>query len=203
MKLHTKIAELVKENETELDNNSLASLLLYSLMQDDYFKDNYKHFTLCENDKKELYIYQPKLSSIKGFTNGYSNENVVSVYIPNEKKEIEEDYDYDDFYYEDEHNMLSDIQTIYLNDHILNQINTFVNIIEKTNTIQEITEEIEKINREDKSFIHNIERYIGSKFDKQEQSASKLFQFMKKEICLEEKDYSVVFFLEKDSDKQE
>ena len=89
-------------------------------MQDDYFKDNYKHFTLCENDKKELYIYQPKLSSIKGFTNGYSNENVVSVYIPNEKKEIEEDYDYDDFYYEDEHNMLSDIQTIYLNDHILN-----------------------------------------------------------------------------------
>ncbi len=188
MKLHTKIAELVKENEnkTELDNNSLASLLLYSLMQDDYFKDNYKHFTLCENDKKELYIYQPKLSSIKGFTNGYSNENVVSVYIPNEKKEIEEDYDDDDFYYEDEHNMLSDIQTIYLNDHILNQINTFVNIIEKADTIQEITEEIEKINREDKSFIHNIERYIGSKFNKQEQSASKLFQFMKKEICLEE-----------------
>ena len=88
MKLHTKIAELVKENEnkTELDNNSLASLLLYSLMQDNYFKDNYKHFTLCENDKEELYIYQPKLSSIKGFTNGYSNENVVSVYIPNEKK---------------------------------------------------------------------------------------------------------------------
>ena len=30
MKLHTKIAELVKENETELDNNSLASLLIFS-----------------------------------------------------------------------------------------------------------------------------------------------------------------------------
>ena len=189
MKLHTKIAELVKENEnkTEFDNNSLASLLLYSLMQDDYFKDNYKHFTLCENDKEELYIYQPKFSSIKGFTNGYANENIVSVYIPNEKTEIEEEEDYDDyFYYEDEHNMLSDIRTIYLDDNILNQINTFINIIEKADTIQEITEEIEKINREDKSFIHNIERYIGSQFNKEEQSVSRLFKFMKEEICLEE-----------------
>lgn len=187
MKLHTKIAELVKENEnkTELDNNSLASLLLYSLMQDDYFKDNYKHFTLSENDKGELYIYQPKLSSIKGFTNGYADENIISVYFPNEKNEIEEDYD-DDFYYEDEHNMLSDIRTIYLDNNILNQMNIFISIIEKADTIQEITEEIEKINREDKSFIHNIERYIGNQFNREEQSVSKLFKFMKEEICLED-----------------
>lgn len=187
MNLHTKIAELVKDNEnnTELDNNSLASLLLYSLMQDDYFKNNYEYLTLCESNQDELYIYQPKLKSIKGFTNGYSNENIVSVYIPNEKTEIEEDYD-DDFYYEDEYNMLSDIKTIYLNDNILNQINTFTNIIKKADTIQEITNEIEKINREDKSFIHNIERYIGSNFNREEDSVAKLFKFMQEEISLGE-----------------
>jgi hypothetical protein len=185
MSLHNKIANELKKTNLDLDitEQSLANLALFSISQDSYFNNNYNFLTLAKNKENELFIYQPYLSYIRGFTNQRAGKDLISVFIPKEKvKKTEEEDDEDD--YDDNYNDFSDINKIYLNDYILENLNTFVDIIENNNTIQELEKAILKENSKNKEFIHIIERYISSEFNNEREPVQNLFKFLSNNIKL-------------------
>lgn len=206
MDLQEAIVEEIKNNEVNLpyDKETLASLILYSISQDDYFKDNYHYLTLGKKESGEIKIFQPHLSYIRGFTNQMSSEQIVDFALPkefwNQPEDIENEYGEYDIYYDESYT--SDLETVYLNKNILEDFNKFLNIIENNDNLKNVLKLIEEENKENKAFIHNIERYIGRNFHHDRDSAHKLFKILKNSLFLGEDNnnysmYSQLYYQDK------
>lgn len=141
--LHDKL----KNIKSEFSLETLVSIALHEISKNDYFKDNYTHFDLIENNK-EYRVLSNDINNISGLKNSNSSKNIL-----NPKKDYEEDFLFfkkndnieneynDDFEDYEEEIDLTDYNPLFSQRKIDN-INEYLDILINSNNLNEIRESV-------------------------------------------------------------
>lgn len=144
--LHDKL----KNIKSEFSLETLVSIALHEISKNDYFKDNYTHFDLIENNK-EYRVLSNDINNISGLKNSNSSKNIL-----NPKKDYEEDFlffkkndnieneyndDFEDYEDYEEEIDLTDYNPLFSQRKIDN-INEYLDILINSNNLNEIRESV-------------------------------------------------------------
>lgn len=146
------LQDKLKDIESEFSLETLVSISLHELSKNNYFKSNYNHFDLIENNK-EYRVLSNDINNVSGLRNNNSSKQILNV---NENYEedllffennINEDnhLEDDEYEYEDEDIEVTDYRPLFSQRKIDN-INKYLDILINSNNLNEIRDNIEKSN---------------------------------------------------------
>ena len=143
MNLKETIWKISQGVNSELSTETLASLTLFNISKNEYFKDNYNHLQLIKNKEGEIRIFSAYLNNADGLSNSNSSTTVIN---PN-YQDIEDSFfkndDNDDTYYSEDSINYTDT-VIFIPDNKFENINTFFHILENSNSFNEVVEKLEQ-----------------------------------------------------------
>lgn len=159
------LQEELKDIKSELSLESLVSIALHEISKNEYFKENYSHFDLIENNG-EYRVLANRLNDISGIKNNYLDAEVLNPvanyetdtsFYYEEKKEEEEpenendndnEYDDDDYYYDYYEEEKVDIHGYkpLFSERKSNNIKRYLEILSTSNNFNEINTKIKEEN---------------------------------------------------------
>ncbi len=140
-----EIKKIIEDNNLnkEIDSDNLSSIVAYSVLQNDFFKDSYSYIGLIK-DKNKTRLYIPYLNFAKGF----SNHKLSECFIDNQYGDIEHNI-YD----------LLGKYNIYIKKEELDRINNFLLLLKNCN-IKDLKDNLIENERKDSLYIPTIMRYL-------------------------------------------
>ena len=176
-----------KDIKSELSLESLVSIALHEISKNEYFKGNYSHFDLIENNG-EYRILANSLNDISGITNDSLDAailNPIANYDTDtsfyyEEKEVldlenknDNDIEYDDYYDEEEEINIYNYKPLF-SERKANNIKRYLEILSTSNNLNEINA---KIKEEDHYMLKDVfqsNKFIFNRVNNESSSLKKI-----------------------------
>lgn len=142
------------KDTSNLSKETLYSLVLFKLVQDPKFKENYDHITIIERNGENLLFSLP-LNNIKGLTN--QNLEGLIIDVPTDSPlSFFNNQEEPDYYISDD-GINTDGVSLYVKDSVFSNIYNFISIVENANSLNDI---LENINNKD--MLLDFSQYVDS-----------------------------------------
>jgi hypothetical protein len=134
--------EVIKFN-SELSNESIASLVLFNLSKNKHFKDIYQHFNLIKNKNGEIRIFSSYLNDLQGMI-----KKKLDVLVINPNYNDIEDSFFDemnnDHFFEEAETVFDDI--LFIPDEKYQNIINFFSILEESYSFYDVVKKLKSSN---------------------------------------------------------